>query len=77
MVIYKKLFVYFVWYLAEFFLKQAMLHRNFAEEIKTHILLNKSFSENQTVYEIMCEKYGRSAQATDGSTVRRVSVYGG
>jgi hypothetical protein len=49
-----------------------MLHRNFAEEIKTHILLNKSFSENQTVYEIMCEKYGKSAQATDGSTVRRV-----
>ena len=51
-----------------------MLRRNFAEEIKTHIfLLNKSFSKKKKAScEIMYEKYGKSAQATDGSTVRRM-----
>jgi len=38
----------------------------------THLLLNKSFPENRAFYEIMCEKYDKSAQATDSSTVRHM-----
>jgi len=36
-------------------------------------MLVKSFSKNRAVCEIMYVKYGKSAQATDGSTVRRMA----
>ena len=38
----------------------------------TYFLLNKSFSKKRTACKVMFVKYGKSAHATDGSTVLRM-----
>ena len=35
-------------------------------------MFSKFFPENCALYEIMCKKYGRAGQATDGNIIRRM-----
>jgi hypothetical protein len=50
-----------------------MFQTNIVENKNTHFMLNKLFSENRAVYEIMCKKYGRptARQATGDNIMWR------
>ena len=41
------------------------------EKIKTHIFVQKLFSENRAVFEIV-KKYGEAREATDNNILRRM-----
>jgi len=58
--------IYFLSYLAQFFLEGEMFQTKFAQKIKTHILCSITFfpPENHVVYEIMWKKYCTAEQAT-------------
>jgi hypothetical protein len=49
-----------------------MFQTKFAEKIKTHFVFNKFFSGNGATYKVMCKKYGRAREATDGNINRNI-----
>jgi hypothetical protein len=73
--------MYFSWNLCTFLitscsvlLRMRNFSEKFVEKIKTHILYSITFSENNTVYEIMWKKYGRVKKATDGNIIWRMRI---
>ena len=69
LVLYMKTCVH-LWYVAEFFLEWEMFQTKVVEKIKTHFMLNKFFSENRAVYEIMW----KNMVERDRPQIRRMRV---
>jgi len=40
----------------------------------THFMVSNFFPKNRAIYEIMCKKYCRARQATDGNKIQHIYV---
>jgi hypothetical protein len=70
--LYIKTNIHFWKYTAQFFLEWKMLQTKAVEKIKTHILRSITFFRKSRRLWDNVEKYGRSGQATDDNTIRRM-----